>query len=335
MECDVGPDDHSTTPNGTGRGRHFARLRVPRSLSGLAVRGPSKGMDGSPGAPVEPPVSLEDPRTDNQPNRPCPDGHAFGDVPSHRYRDWLLGGRGPLSRPTLVVAVSLFAVAIMRITGLPLQSYNTTPSSNLQPAFLPAQAPAPYYPYVINPSLFPTPGLLNGSGVFSLPKLSSGTSPTGLTVYDLLFVSTDGFGNANLSLSIGSYNATAAQAVFNTGRCSPNCSGGLPIQWGLPTLVHAFGKNAVTGDSLATNGNLVAAAATVSNLTYVYDSSNYGTPSSWGSAGGGVSFAGESPRLVVSACSIFLTTITSTNTRGSTIPLACAEPYAPPTPNFR
>jgi large repetitive protein len=251
-----------------------------------------------------------------------------------RPQKWLDVGLGFFRRKWFIVPLSVFAVVIMLTSSLPTQSPDN--SSGLSPASSftpPPSGPPPYYPYIVNASMFPAPGVINGTGALSLPQLAAANSTLGLEVYDLMYVSNDSSGNENLSLVIGVYNASAAQSVFQSGSCSPNCSGGLPLQWGAPVLIHSFGKTSITGDFLATSGTMAAAAATVANKTYVYLSSSYGASGSWGSVAGGSSFNGSSPRLVVSPCTILLTTVTGTSTLASTISLACGEPYAPPAPN--
>ena len=230
------------------------------------------------------------------------------------------------------VVGSVASVLLLLLSGVPATF--PTPSSHLSTDSLPGPTPAPptYYPYLENPSAYPSPDLLpNESGPVSLPQLSTqilGSVP----VYDLAFATTTPGVGTVLETQTGAYNASLAQGIFTSGFCASRCSHHLPILWNTPVPVAAYGSATIQGLALGTTSTWVVLAAAANNQTAVYFSPNLAGNGSWYSLTGKTLVQGASPRLAVSPCDALLTTLTSTNLIATQFNLPCGQAWSPPPP---
>ena len=236
---------------------------------------------------MEPSVAQADPTAENtQAGIPRAYGHARGDVPSHRYRKWSLRGSGLRRFPALVACISIFAVAIMLVTSLPVQSYNAAGSSGLHLASSSSsQGGLTNYPYLVNTSLFPSPDVFPVNDSYTLPQAWSSSS-YGLPTVNVLGVRITPTGNETLAIRSGSYSTAIAAQI-----AEDNSSVNLPIQWGGWTYPYqietgstrqCYGEHCLTETTYGTGytsgitgtavgGPLVA--ATIGQNTSVWDGS--------------------------------------------------------------
>jgi IPT/TIG domain len=240
-------------------------------------------------------------------------------IPPSKSRSWDLKSRREWVRrwPELTVAISVF-VAILFI--VPVSALENIPAAAPKLASSsPPAVPAPFYPYLSNPSTFPTPDQLpNVSGILSLPQISNITIGSSY-VYALLFVDDLPVVGNVLEFDTGYFSPAAAQSMALSG-CTNNCTQHLPIVWNPPTPIAGYGGSPIQADALDIFGSgpgaVVLAGASSNNSTIVYDSISAGAAGSWEALSGDAAFEGGNVQLAASPteCDIEATTQISTAT---------------------
>jgi hypothetical protein len=216
---------------------------------------------------------------------------------------------------TAVVAVLLAALFLV-----PVSSLDSVPATGPKLASSsPSGVPSPFYPYLSNPSSYPTPdGLPNVSGILSLPELSNITIGSSY-VYVLLFVDDLPVQGNVLDFDTGYYSPAAAQSIALTG-CTNSCTQHIPIIWNLPTPIAGYGGSPIQADALYVFGSgpsaTVFAGASSNNTTMIYDSLAAGEPGSWDAFNGEAPFEGGNVHLAVAPqlCDVEVTTQISGST---------------------
>ncbi len=235
--------------------------------------------------------------------------------------------------PLWTVVVAIVAAALMVDTGLsintftPARLHTAASPNNNQPLNVNTTL---FYPYLVNPDLYPTPAnltLLN----FSQPQLVSTVVGAQPTFFLLSTGSTTGNGS-DLYLQEGYYEPSLARDILNGTHCPPGHGKGhggnscgpaspVPIQWSISSAVPGFTDAPIDGDALAVNNTTVVVAAATGGSTSLWLSPNAGE--NWSLLG---SFSGEFPHLALSGSRILLTTNVSTGADATSLSLNGSYP---------
>ena len=154
----------------------------------------------------------------------------------------------------------------------------------------------PYYPYLVSPSLFPSPQSAisaTSNQTVSLPELGStgiGTNPLYFLVYASTVVSSRPLSyTTTFEVSEGIFAASIAQNILQDvpgppGQPSPT----LPLSWSTPYNIGGFSAKSNCSSSalvVAADGSSVVAGITCGSTSYLYLSSVASALSSWTNLG--------------------------------------------------
>ena len=269
----------------------------------------------------------------------------------------------------LPIAGSAFCVVILLLSSVPAtKSAPSSHRSTLDSVPLANNNTSAAFPYLVNASSFPPPDSLSLAGAnLSLPQLAvtslgagppplntltSNGQPVGslgtmisallfasssIPLYELAYAQSGGPGGNALVFRSGVENSTMAYATLSHPNCGSSCPPHVPIQWGAAVAIASFGSTVIQSDAIAASGSLVAVAVSTNGNTQVYFSAYYGASGSWVALTATGLISGASPRMQVSSCDVFVTTLTGANTLATTFPLGCLLGPTPGTvsPTFR
>jgi hypothetical protein len=217
--------------------------------------------------------------------------------------------------PSLTVVVAVFIVLIMISPTSSDLGLSSSPSGDSAPS---SSTPNPFYPYLTNPSLYPTPNdLPNVTGNVSLPQISTVT--IGNTFfYVMIFVEQiPELGNV-IAFDSGSYNSAVAQTIALKG-CAANCSEHLPILWNGAVPIAAYGNTPIVSDTLVVTNpgytgenQAILVGASANNSTMVYVSTDFGVQGSWDALTAQGPLEGIDPQINVAIDTCAVTVVTHT-----------------------
>ncbi len=243
---------------------------------------------------------------------------AQGRLSTRRFRWSMDHGLGILRHRALIIAVSIFAVMIMLVSGLPSEVAQHVDDSGLVANTTPAPPVPTFYPYLVPTGDYPLPDTLNTSlhgGGYMDPQVVStisGGVPTFYMVSSNVYGSCTGeFGPEPcpaLDLSIGKYSPQMALNILNGSGTHH-----VPISWSTPLQIWgSLTVGFISGDAITTNAAgsfIMLAAATSEDGTFVF---LYTTSSgSWGSASPWT-VSGQNPQFSFGGAAALLVTSTST-----------------------
>jgi hypothetical protein len=192
------------------------------------------------------------------------------------------------------------------------------------------------FPYLINVSMYPKAEVVLGDSIdnYTLPQIAPVEQFS--LGYGMVYVTKNYTENNTFDFVASSYNPTVGGEIYNNTSCSSSCAPHLPLAWDAPVQLLNYGTNPVTGDAIASaNGSAVAVAASSTNGTTVFFSSDEGAPYTWVSLTKSNPAAGGEPRLAVKSCSpegysgIILTTISSGTLEVHNYYASCLSAAAP------
>jgi hypothetical protein len=130
-----------------------------------------------------------------------------------------------------------------------------------------------FYPYVVNPSLYPSTSqiLSGGTGGVNHAALTS-TVIQNVPSYSLVFDSASTGGRSLLQYESAGYNATVAEGILNGTSTAHE-----PLVWSTPVTIANL-TSAIDSDSVvaAPSGTPILAAVSTGGHSYLYDSWNFG-----------------------------------------------------------
>lgn len=180
----------------------------------------------------------------------------------------------------------------------PVATWNTLESGlKSDSTSLPSSAPLDY-PYIVSPSIYPSPSNISTGGNASLLRLASSSTGT----FYLLFTNSS---SKQLWLDVGSYNGPLATTLWgcqsdpNTQTCRSSPT--LYLSWGRASTLPILSETSpITADALTVEGSTIVAAATSSGVTTMLSTVNAGASwSTLGSTTGTVTSIAADPSEVV------------------------------------
>lgn len=247
-----------------------------------------------------------------------------------RRRRWALASRaaGVLARPSVQVGLSVFAVLILlsssvSFTHSPLNSHARVASSSS-----PSTPQSPFLPYLINASEYPLPDtLLNATANISHPHVTE-VSYLNQTIFEVTYLQTDPYGNTTLEYLYGRYSPTLAVCIMNATGCPAQNRSNLPIAWTAENPIFSLGSAIGQDTAIGSFGSLSAVAVSSSNQTHLLYTYDFGQFRTWNNPTP-VAVPGATPRIMVSASTIVLTTISSSQLIVTTFHLPVQNPLTP------
>ncbi len=222
------------------------------------------------------------------------------------------GQRKAAALKTAVVALRLTGIMVAAAyAGMPLVAH--APAAQPPVRGFPANASAPFFPYLVSGSDYPAPDNLTLGGNLSLPRLAV-TSVAGIPSYQLLAISTQG-GTSTPLLVTGEYSEALARSIDDgcpshpspgRGNSTPCAPPSLPLLWGSPISLTVSGtpvslSSPVTGDAFSVSGSLWAIALSSGGTTSLYVSNESGA--NWSRV---AQVPGSAPSLDILSGRVFL-----------------------------
>lgn len=235
------------------------------------------------------------------------------------------------------IAAVLILVGSSTNTGSPKPGHGLSASSS---PLGPNASLAPYYPYLLNTTQFPTPDVLvNSSGNITDPQLTV-TQLFNQSVFELAYIVVGPNGNSTVDYQTGVFEPRLAERIFNQSTCpglgSIYCSlnSNVPIEWGGPLPLNSISfyvtNPMVAGHplSIASSGSGVAIAFSSGVSSRVLYSNSFGAGPSWTNLTP-LPLAGTSPTLALSPCAVLVTTNSSGQLLATSLSLPCSLPSPP------
>jgi hypothetical protein len=229
----------------------------------------------------------------------------------------------------ITVVGACFAVAILLLSSsVPVSPNSSNSHAQIAGSSNPPTPQSPFLPYVINASQYPLPDtLLNATANISHPHVTE-VSYLNQTIFEVTYLQTDPSGNTTLEYLYGRYSPTLAVCILNASGCPAQNRSNLPIEWTAENPIYSLGSALGQDTAIGSFGSLSAVAVSSRNQTHLLYTYDFGQFKTWNNPTP-VAVPGATPRIVVSASTIVLTTISTSHLIVTTFHLPVQNPLTP------